>query len=463
MKTKILIISVVTILFASCNSMQQMSSRTYDDIYYNPSEEVTKTKPGSPEVKKGNLEYSDLMKLHEESLAILNNDSLEIIDTVLYAAEEENLNPYDNILVTTHAEAMERRREASNNPWRGVSNYYFLLDDDALWYASAYDPAFYNIVVMGDEVWVEPNYISVGLGTSWGASYLNGYGNFGLYSGYGYGGYLGGYYGGYYPYSYYSPYSYWGYSSFYRPYYSPFYSSYYYQPSYYSHASLSNDTYVGRERFSNSASSFTTRRIEDGSLRTTRTGVTRLDGNNQNSRISRTANPTIDGANTTTRINRDNSAVTTDKVVRTQATRISRDNTSTRQINSTVRNTIESRFNSTNPESRTQTNSRTSTQPRVNLDNTNYSKPRTSTGYSKPNTSRYSTKPSTSRTNTINRSTTNSKPSSTVRTSGSSIRSSGTSTRSSSSSTRTNSSSSRSSSGSSSKSSGSSSGSSKRK
>ena len=49
------------------------------------------------------------------------------------------------------------------------SSYYTYRYTDAYQYASAYDPAFYNIMVSGDQVWVEPKYITSMFGT-WGAS-----------------------------------------------------------------------------------------------------------------------------------------------------------------------------------------------------------------------------------------------------------------------------------------------------
>ncbi|MFQ7502779.1 MAG: hypothetical protein ACLRMJ_05950 [Alistipes finegoldii] len=40
------------------------------------------------------------------------------------------------------------------------SSYYNFRYGSSFTYATAYDPAFYNIIISGDEVWVEPKYIT---------------------------------------------------------------------------------------------------------------------------------------------------------------------------------------------------------------------------------------------------------------------------------------------------------------
>jgi hypothetical protein len=44
-------------------------------------------------------------------------------------------------------------------------------------YASAYDPAYYNIMISGNQVWVEPRYVTSMFG-AWGATNVT----FGLYA-----------------------------------------------------------------------------------------------------------------------------------------------------------------------------------------------------------------------------------------------------------------------------------------
>ena len=69
--------------------------------------------------------------------------------------------------------------------YRMPSSYYELRYSPAYNYVTAYDPMNYNIVVMGDEVWVEPKYISSMFG-SWGAPSYAVYGGWGWPYGFGY-------------------------------------------------------------------------------------------------------------------------------------------------------------------------------------------------------------------------------------------------------------------------------------
>lgn len=80
---------------------------------------------------------------------------------------------YDDILVTDYETAYARRLRGFNSPtYRMPSSYYNFRYGSDYFLATSYDPAFYNVVVMGDEVWVEPRYISSMFGT-WGAPSWN--------------------------------------------------------------------------------------------------------------------------------------------------------------------------------------------------------------------------------------------------------------------------------------------------
>lgn len=81
---------------------------------------------------------------------------------------EYNSNPYEEVLADTYESAYARRLRGFESPtYRMPSSYYDLRYSNAFTYVSAYDPAFYNIIVMGDQVWVEPKYITSMFGT-WG-------------------------------------------------------------------------------------------------------------------------------------------------------------------------------------------------------------------------------------------------------------------------------------------------------
>ncbi len=162
--------------------------------------------------------------------AIAEREQVAELANLVYSGEDSNgNNPYIDILADDYDSAYARRLRGFNSPtYRMPSSYYNLAYSSAMTYASAYDPAFYNVIVMGDEVWVEPRYISSMFG-SWGApSYFNFNYSFGGW--YGGGMYGGGMWG-------YNPYSWWGYPRYswwdwnygynYNPYWGGYYNPYY--------------------------------------------------------------------------------------------------------------------------------------------------------------------------------------------------------------------------------------------
>lgn len=77
-------------------------------------------------------------------------------------------NPYEEVLADTYESAYARRLRGFESPtYRMPSSYYNFRYGSSFNYVSAYDPAFYNVMVMGDQVWVEPKYITAMFG-SWG-------------------------------------------------------------------------------------------------------------------------------------------------------------------------------------------------------------------------------------------------------------------------------------------------------
>lgn len=106
---------------------------------------------------------------------------------------------YDSVLADSYESAYARRLYGfSSGSYRMPSSYYTLRYNNAFTYSSAYDPAFYNVVVSGDLVWVEPKYITSMFGT-WGATVVP------AYSWY---------------YGWYSPWDYWDWSYRYNPYFA---------------------------------------------------------------------------------------------------------------------------------------------------------------------------------------------------------------------------------------------------
>ena len=92
----------------------------------------------------------------------------QMIDEI-YNNTDSELN-YSSVLADTYESAYARRLQGFRSPtYRLPSSYYDFRYGEAYSYASAYDPAFYNVMVSGDQVWVEPKYISSMFGT-WGAT-----------------------------------------------------------------------------------------------------------------------------------------------------------------------------------------------------------------------------------------------------------------------------------------------------
>lgn len=89
-----------------------------------------------------------------------------------YYEYKADVNPYDAVLADDYESAYARRLRGFESPsYRMPSSYLNARYSSAFNYVSAYDPAFYNIVISGDQVWVEPKYITSMFGT-WGATVI---------------------------------------------------------------------------------------------------------------------------------------------------------------------------------------------------------------------------------------------------------------------------------------------------
>lgn len=119
-----------------------------------------------------------------------------------------DVNVYNNIYVDDYKSAYARRLQGfSSLTYRMPSSYWDYRYGDAYFLTLAYDPAFYTVMIMGDQVWVEPRYITNMFG-SWNNPYYYGYH-------YGYNPYYYGYSYGYWDYwGWNSPY--WGCDPFYH-------------------------------------------------------------------------------------------------------------------------------------------------------------------------------------------------------------------------------------------------------
>ena len=90
-----------------------------------------------------------------------------------YEYTSPDANPYESILADDYESAYARRFRGFESPsYKMPSSYLDARYSSAFTYASAYDPAFYNIVLSGDQVWVEPKYVTSMFGT-WGGTVIS--------------------------------------------------------------------------------------------------------------------------------------------------------------------------------------------------------------------------------------------------------------------------------------------------
>ena len=94
-----------------------------------------------------------------DGLIIIDDDAVMVSD-----------NSFNGFVANSYESAYARRLQGFKSAtYRMPSSYFNLRYGGAYTYATAYDPAFYNIMVSGDQVWVEPRYITSMFGT-WGAT-----------------------------------------------------------------------------------------------------------------------------------------------------------------------------------------------------------------------------------------------------------------------------------------------------
>jgi len=166
MKTKLRIVGVTLagIILTSCSSSMHMSSSTTpaDDIYYTPSN--TSNLASTSTLKQESTVDDNTQNISESKYAMLEKkySYASVSDTVksdTLVAKVDNRNPYESILSNSYKESYERRLRGMEDPKYGIEDFTVRYSD-AYWLAQSYDPSLYHIVIMGDQVWVEPWYIS---------------------------------------------------------------------------------------------------------------------------------------------------------------------------------------------------------------------------------------------------------------------------------------------------------------
>ncbi len=165
MKTlrKLIAITVLAVLATGCTSAFYASSGyASDDLYAMHNKvEIARKKQAEAEAQKA---AAEARKAEWEA---------RIAEAQASAAEDDyynsrSSNPYQDVLADDYESAYARRLRGFESPTYNMpSSYYNFRYGSSINYVSAYDPAFYNVMVMGDQVWVEPKYITSMFG-SWG-------------------------------------------------------------------------------------------------------------------------------------------------------------------------------------------------------------------------------------------------------------------------------------------------------
>lgn len=155
-------------LFTSCSSAYFASANyASDDLYaVHDRQQIALKKQAEAEARKAEAEARkaewEAMIAEAEAAAAENR----------YYGYNADVNPYESILADDYQSAYARRLRGFESPtYKMPSSYLNARYSSAFTYASAYDPAFYNIVISGDQVWVEPKYITSMFG-AWGGTVL---------------------------------------------------------------------------------------------------------------------------------------------------------------------------------------------------------------------------------------------------------------------------------------------------
>lgn len=173
MKRSAFILAALQLLMMTGCSAAFRTAGTNDDLYgIHNKTEIAQREKAEYEYRKAEAEAREakLQALIAEAKA---NAAEQNYSGTVYQNEEPS---FSNIEANTYESAYARRLRGFQSPsYRMPSSYYAYATSNAMFYASSYDPAFYNVMVSGDQVWVEPKYITSMFGT-WGADVVLPYG-----------------------------------------------------------------------------------------------------------------------------------------------------------------------------------------------------------------------------------------------------------------------------------------------
>ena len=185
-----LLTAAVAVVASGCTSAYFSSAGAYDDLYATHDvQAIAERQKAEAEVRKAEAEAAKAeaealiaqrkaeAAEYEAKIAAINaalqadNSSIRVTSTTdgLLITDDNVPTLETSYVADTYESAYARRLKGFTSPsYRMPSSYFNLRYSSANSIVTAYDPALYNIMVSGDEVWVEPKYITSMFGT-WGA------------------------------------------------------------------------------------------------------------------------------------------------------------------------------------------------------------------------------------------------------------------------------------------------------
>ena len=182
--------SLVALLVTSCTSSfySSLSSSAYDDLYAShdrtamAQRQQAEAEARRAEAEARRAEAEAQQAQYEAEIARLNAavarnnasqqsaQSVGSNDLIIIDDDNSTSRGYQSFVADSYESAYARRLKGFKSAsYRMPSSYFNLRYGGSYTYATAYDPAFYNVMVSGDQVWVEPRYITSMFGT-WGAT-----------------------------------------------------------------------------------------------------------------------------------------------------------------------------------------------------------------------------------------------------------------------------------------------------
>ena len=193
--SKLIVLALVAFVAASCSSAfySSGSGSAYDDMYVTHDRtSIAQRQQAEAEARRAEAEArraeAEALKAEYEaeaarllastpsgkSATVTVAKSGQRIDADGLVIVEDNTSApqagYSGFVANNYESAYARRLAGFKSAsYRMPSSYFDLRYGGSYSYVTAYDPAFYNIMVSGDQVWVEPRYITSMFGT-WGAT-----------------------------------------------------------------------------------------------------------------------------------------------------------------------------------------------------------------------------------------------------------------------------------------------------